>query len=44
LGSESGALVDEGQISFGPELGFGIKIAQTVAKPIILKVAMTGST
>tara|TARA_B100000809_G_C15136224_1_gene530723 strand:- start:2519 stop:2653 length:135 start_codon:yes stop_codon:yes gene_type:complete len=37
-----GGLINEGQINFSPEIDIGLKIAETVASPIILKVA-TGS-
>lgn len=39
-----GAETENGEISFGPELGFGIQMAESVTRPIVLKVTMGGSS
>ena len=39
-----GALADDGMLSFGPELGFGIKVSEKFPKASILKLTMGGSS
>ncbi len=44
LGPGFGAKMEAGSFSFGPELGFGLKISETVPLASIVKVAMGGSS
>lgn len=39
-----GAETENGELSYGPELGFGMQIAKSVSNAIILKVSMGGSS
>ena len=44
LGLGLGAESFDGSLSFGPEIAFGLKIAQSVKTPTLLKMTMGGST
>ena len=44
LGPGFGAETENGILSFGPELGFGLRIAQAMPNATILKVTMGGSS
>ena len=44
LGPGFGAETENGILSFGPELGFGLRVAQAMPKATFLKVTMGGSS
>lgn len=44
LGPGFGAATENGILSFGPELGFGLKVSETIPSASILKITMGGSS